>query len=175
MIMLRTWLLAALLALPVTTLATTAPETKRELAERYFSIAGLDATYTDKRKIDAMLQAMIKDMLNATAASMTPDQVSAFNKHMDNMMPSINELVQSYLGRMKPEMVSVITETYTIEELNALIAFYSSPEGRNVVAKSPSIVNGMMAVTNKHSGQLTQELYNILVSHIQAVMTGHIK
>jgi hypothetical protein len=50
---------------------------------------------------------------------------------------------------MIAEMVPLYAETYTLDELRQLIAFYSSPLGQKMLAKMPMLMNRGMEISQR--------------------------
>ena len=143
-----------------------------EKASAYFRLSGMESMYTDKEKVNAMLEGMMNELKQAAAQRMTPAQNQELNRRLAGIMPSVNQVVIDYFARMQPEMIQLLANTYTEEELDALIKFYSSPEGKKIVSKSLTVVRGMTDITQQHSQLLSHEIYTTIISHIQAVMSG---
>ena len=81
------------------------------------------------------------------------DDLSAKLAHLDELAPedrqriaamarqwfADNEAIASWRS-LEPEFVEIYTATFTQDEIDAQIAFYGSPAGQAVLAKSPDLV-----------------------------------
>lgn len=98
----------------------------------------------------AMMRTTIQGM---NLGSADPDHAAAAERWMQDVFSS---------GEFEDAFTKIYEETYTVDELKAMLAFYSSPTGRSVVAKSPEItqktIQQLFAVVNRHIPELKQVL-----------------
>ncbi|MEG2046051.1 MAG: DUF2059 domain-containing protein [Comamonas sp.] len=64
-------------------------------------------------------------------------------------------------AKLKPVMLTAYRETYTQEEVDGQIAFYSSPVGRSVAAKMPVMMQHSMAASQQLMLPLMPQLQQI--------------
>jgi hypothetical protein len=138
-----------------------------ELAQQYFKVAGLDKMYTDKKQIDAAIDGQIKMAEKNLAQRMPPEKLAEFHAALLKTRPSLNASVTQALAKMRPELVQVIAQNYTEQELKALVAFYSSAEGRTIVTKNPAMMSAMMGVSGKYMGPVMQDMQKNLMRALQ--------
>ena len=100
------------------------------------------------------------------------DAATAANLHevLQNTKPALGNIITQNLARMQPEMVQIIAQTYTAQELQALIAFYETPTGKAIVAKNPALLQGITSVVNKYSAVMMQDIEKILRQEVQALI-----
>lgn len=114
-----------------------APASKQAKAEELLQLTHMDRLMT--QMLDQMSMRM-KTTADEQAASMhmTPQQKTLY----DDYQQKLNQLLASNLtwDKMKPVMVQVYSDTYTDQELDGILAFYRSPAGQAMVAKSPELM-----------------------------------
>lgn len=114
-----------------------APASKQAKAEELLQLTHMDRLMT--QMLDQMSMRM-KTTADEQAASMhmTPAQKTLY----DDYQQKLSQLLASNLtwDKMKPIMVQVYSDTYTDQELDGILAFYRSPAGQAMVAKSPELM-----------------------------------
>lgn len=69
----------------------------------------------------------------------------------DRFMQRVTEVMHEEAGwaKLKGPMVEIYTRHYSEEEVQGLIAFYESPLGRSMVAKTPAVMRDSAAVSQE--------------------------
>jgi hypothetical protein len=159
-------LLATFMA--ATAWAAEAPEAERQkLAEDYFRVSGYEDMYNDKKKVEEMISSQMYSLEQSLLPQMTPEQAAEYRRQMAAMRPDINRIIGTTLDAMRPDMIKVVAETYTAEELRAMVAFYSSESGRKIVAKNPQLMNQMMAIGGRHMGGMMKSMQKLVADRMQ--------
>lgn len=160
-------LLALLLALgPMAALA--APVNREKLAEQYFRASGLESAYLDERQLQLVWLRQL-DMIESNLAEKIPgEQRPQLHQFLLSLLPELNAQATDAAQRMRKEMVSVLATTYTDEELKALLAFYSSPVGKRVVAKNEGLASSMGAMVNAYTSVLLKDMQQLVLGKLQA-------
>lgn len=114
-------LLAAALALPA--LAQDDPEARRAAAQRYMQ------SEAQQRMIE---QTLSPDALVAQIGAMTPGLDDAAIRQIAAVA---SEELAPLLPKLEAAMVDAAVETFTVAEIEALDAFYRTPEGIAIAAK----------------------------------------
>lgn len=90
---------------------------------------------------------------NATAEQ--KQQITEFQEQtMDMLMESVKKLL--------PRMDRVFAESYTEAELRAILAFYTSPEGRSMLAKQPQILARLMPEIQEMNRELMARIRSLV-------------
>lgn len=97
-----------------------------DLAQRYFKALNMEQSL--KPMLEMMMGAMIENQLNANP-DLTPLQRGAMLDASKDVMA--DGLVIRMMNRMAPGFAQVLSE----RELEAMVGFYESPEGRSVISK----------------------------------------
>jgi hypothetical protein len=152
---------------------------KRIALALLFSLAVLPAAYaqapTSKQakieeliritKLDQLMGQMSQQMtarMKQTAAqqsarhAFTPEQ----QKAVDDYIAQIEKITQSAVSwdKVKPTIVQVYSETYTDQELDGILAFYHSPSGQALVAKSPQLMTRTMQLVQSQMGEVQPQI-----------------
>jgi uncharacterized protein len=136
--------LAAVLAVAVVTAPAIAPAQEVvtitvtrahvDLAKRYIEVAKLE------RQLDAVTETMhsvaARSMVRELALKPGSTDARAIEVLMDQVGAATAE---SMRPRFMERMAESFAATYSEEELNGLIAFYSSPIGKTITSKSPTL------------------------------------
>lgn len=138
------FVLAALLVLP--TLAHADDASRRAKVEEMIRVTKMDQTLT--QMMDQMAERM-KAMTDRQTANlkMSAEQRKLF----DDYQVHIHQLMADSVSweKLKPLIISSYSETYTDEELDGILAFYHTPAGQALIAKSPQLVSKTMNLVQK--------------------------
>jgi hypothetical protein len=80
--------------------------------------------YADLMEVDKATAEAIQDY----ARNVRPDRRDAFVQHMNRTVDQ---------KKIRAAAVSAMVQVFTLEELNAAVAFWSSPAGRSMIGKLP--------------------------------------
>jgi hypothetical protein len=149
---LRSLLLAGLLALPCPALAETREE-RVAVAEDYVELAlqGFDMA--------AVIETMYQPVLQQVAAggqTLSEEQVAQIRTlYLDTFSEPMTTLMR--------EQSQIMADLMTLAEITALRDFYATPEGRSVLAKLPQLTAAqqpgvMQLINDKMSGLMPQVL-----------------
>jgi len=117
-------------AASATAAAPSANPKSEALARRYLKAIHFESL------MDTMMGAMLP-LITDSAAKQAPNLTAADRaKLTDIVRASMREF---YTPKMIERMVPIYAATFTEAELEAIVAFYESPVGQAVVAKSPSL------------------------------------
>ena len=148
----KSLVLAALLALPLPALAETREE-RVAAASEYVDLA------LQGFAMPAMIETMYQPILQQVAAGgavLTEDQIAKIRQlYLDTFTEPLTKLMHDQAG--------IMADMMTLAEITALRDFYSTPEGKSVMAKLPQLTAaqqpGMMALINdKMTGLMPQVL-----------------
>lgn len=81
----------------------------------------------------------------ATQAGMRPRDREAFDRYMQRVGEVLRE--EASWAQLKEPMVQIYAKHYTEAEVQGLIAFYESPLGRSMTAKTPAVMQDSAAIT----------------------------
>ncbi len=96
------------------------PEARREAAKVYLKVMPLDKTLEQvSASVLAQLPAQARAEAKETLAAINPAPLEAI-------------------------IMDAMIQTFTLDEINAMRAFYASPEGRSILKKMPQFTNAYM-------------------------------
>ena len=100
----------------------------------------------------------MKTMAQRQMASlnMPADQAAAAGESTDQMMNLIKEKLS--WEKLQPLYTKLYSDVYTEEELDGIVAFYSSPAGHAMVAKQPQLMAKSMELIQPLMGNLQAEI-----------------
>ena len=79
------------------------------------------------------------------------------------MREAIVESTRAVFPSMTDRMATLYAEAYTVEELEAIVAFFKSPAGRSMTAKNDQLVANMLPMlANEFGGKLQREMIDRL-------------
>ena len=96
----------------------------RDAAQRYIESQGMQAMMDEMLAPDAMA-----DALRAQFGEQVPEDV------MSQIVVIATDELQDLRPAMEEAMIEAAAETFTLDEIEAQIEFYQSPEGASVIAK----------------------------------------
>ncbi len=136
--------LALLLVLP--TLAHADDASRRAKVEEMIHIT----------KMDQMMSQLMNQMSERMKA-LTTKQTANLNmsadqrKVFDDYQAHIHQIMADSISwdKLKPLIITVYSETYTDEEVDGILAFYRTPAGQALIAKSPQLVAKTMDLVQK--------------------------
>ena len=143
----------ALCLLAVPALAQDADSAKLEAARAYVAT---DAQQTVIRQVAS--PEVIAAQLSAQFPQFTPEQVS-------QLSVIASEELGPMMKEMEEVMVQAVAETFTLKEIEAITAFYSTPEGLALANKTGPLMQAVfsqvgpqMQAAQQRIAQRTQEL-----------------
>ena len=123
----KTGILSALLALALTTFTTPGitsdTDSHRHAVERLFELTRM------QEKIEASVNNVVTMQLNQDPA--LREHEALFRDYMERHI--------GWSGLKEP-LIDMYMQTFTLEELNEMNAFYGSPTGKKMVAKLPELI-----------------------------------
>jgi hypothetical protein len=126
----------------------TAPDAaKLAKAHQLFVVMHLDTTY-------AQMTDQLMASVHASEAQMMPPsgQTPAQKAEQAAFEAKLTNLVMSELSwpKLEPDFAKLYADSYTGEQLDGLIAFYSSPLGQTVLAKTPELLRESSELSQRH-------------------------
>ncbi len=145
----------ALASLLVMLAAGAAPLSADSLAERRAVVQELfDEVLTEQMNnelLDAMLplfRAQLKEQLAAMGIALDAER-------MAKIETIVIEETNSMIDRIMPPSIGIYAEVFTLEELEALLAFYRTPAGASTMRKMPAVVQAMNPLLLREMTALT--------------------
>ena len=146
-------------------------ERRRELAAELLDALDMKTTLAKsfeatKAMIPAQMQQMRKNLPGQGAGAEAAK--AAAEKALEKTMALVAE--EMSWEKMKEDYVAIYADVFTVEEMEALLAFYRSPAGRAFVAKQPELMQRSMEVSQKASLRLMPKLMALQFESIKSAI-----
>jgi hypothetical protein len=140
---------------------------KTAKVEEYFRLARLDASYdqTIALMLNQFWTAISRQIQNSAPQALAPGDV-------DGLKQVLQDVLGEGVGwdKMKPDYVKMYSEAFTEEEMEAIVVFYRSPAGQQLVTKTPEIVSKTVAISQRRMAELQPTLQAAVRNYLQAKM-----
>lgn len=135
------------------------PDPKTAKVERLLALTSADA------QADKTMDQIYR-MVSSNFPSDAPPDVRA---KIEAAQAKVFALIRERMGwqQLKPHYVKMYTELFTDPELDGMIAFYESPAGRAMLAKTPEIMQRTIQLTQGLMAELMPELKRITAESVQ--------
>lgn len=135
--------------------ALTFPATAQQLSKQQKIERILDLTSSESL-IEAVV-GQVRSLLEQIQMNPTPQQKSK----RDDALDKIAKLARERLQKVRPNMVKAYEDTFTDEEIDAMLAWYSSPAGRSTIQKLPAVSASISAIAQTEMNALNDEINKI--------------
>lgn len=132
---------------------------KTAKVEEFLRLTKMDETIRQSMDL-AMHQVKAGVVQQITGAKLSADQEKALGEFQDKVARVISDALA--WEKLKPAYVKLFADTYSETELDDMIAFYKSPTGQSMVAKSPSLMT--------KSGEIAQQRLAAVMPQLQGLM-----
>jgi hypothetical protein len=109
---------------------------------------------TLSEQMDGMFDSMVKKQLEGQ--DVTPEQRQAIEARRKAASDMVKELLS--WDSMESLYLKVYEDTFTQEEIDGMVAFYSSPAGRAVIAKMPLAAKNSLSEMQQRMQQMIPKL-----------------
>ncbi|HEY4357406.1 MAG TPA: DUF2059 domain-containing protein [Acidobacteriaceae bacterium] len=162
----KRWLVLAVVFLTMSLAAHADEASKRAKAAQLMVAMNMERTMTDA-------MAAIRGQVNQAMQSMpgmgqtTPEQ----KKLIDNFQGQVNKLVDAATSWkvLEPQYVDLYAQIYTEQEIDGILAFYQSPAGKALVAKTPELTAKGMVISQRMMADLQPQINALLQQFLQQI------
>lgn len=97
----------------------------------------------------------VENMINETLGALkTNPQLRAILSEQD-----FEVMRSSYnIPELRQKLIEAMVKNFTVEEINAMAAFYATPEGRSIMKKIPQYMSDFMPYVQQQSMKIVQEI-----------------
>lgn len=95
---------------------------------------------------------------------------AAAQRYMENMSAEVRS--PEFLHRFKALFAAEAAKTYTQEEVDALIAFYSTPVGQSVLAKQPQFFERFTPSLTRLTNEITEKHQQSFFNEVRCIAEG---
>ena len=119
--------------------------------------------------VESQTDKMMDQMFKMAVANFPTDAPPEVRAKLEEMQKKVFALISERMSwqKMKPVYVKLYAEVYTDEELDGMIAFFSSPAGRSMTAKSPILMQRSMQVVQSLMGEVLPEIKRITAEAVR--------
>lgn len=119
--------------------------------------------------VDSQTDKMMDQMFKMAVANFPTDAPPEVRAKLEQMQTKVFALISERVSwqKMKPVYVKLYAEVYTDEELDGMIAFFSSPAGRSMTAKSPILMQRSMQVVQSLMAEVLPEIKRITAEAVR--------
>lgn len=121
----------------------------------------LDAVWP---QVEASQRQMVAQM--SSAESLTTEQQAKLDRLMQKSMDSIRRAMA--WEKMEPLYRDIYRQTFTAEDIDAMIDFYGSPAGQKLLDKMPQLVQNTTAGVQKLVAPMLEEMQRDIEAELQA-------
>lgn len=156
-------IVALLSFLPLTISAHADDASKRTKIEELLAILHIDNVSSQiMNNLGRQMQQLSTHQFGATP---TADQ----QKQFDEFQTRVSGLVQQTIGWkvVEPDYVKLYSDAYTEPEIDSFLAFYKSPAGKTLLAKSPDLASKSMTLTQTHMATIEPQLRQMVTDFVK--------
>jgi hypothetical protein len=132
---------------------------------------------TKRAKVQEMLDLLHLDKLMAQMMDVAEQQASAITSHTvgKNLSPQQKSKVDAFQKQLfgyiesqlswkalEPQYVDLYAQTFSEEDIDGMLAFYKSPAGVSMIAKTPELSMKSIALVQKKMLTLTPEIQKMV-------------
>jgi uncharacterized protein len=112
----------------------------------------------------------VKAVLPAVMQSLKPAIVQGrpqIERDYDAVMPMLLESMNARFGELAELLARVYAQNFTVAEMKDLIAFYRSPTGQKLLARTPAITQQSMAAGQQFAVKLFDDLKGRVIEELR--------
>jgi uncharacterized protein len=145
-------------AFAATSMPSADPAVVAATKEMMASMKLRDVMLASLKQADQNMPAQIAASLNAKVdgdATLNAAKKAEMRTKLEKVLPTVTAQVHTMLtdpslvDEMLAEMVPLYAETYTLDEIHQLSAFYASPLGQKMLANMPTLMSRSMEISNR--------------------------
>ena len=124
-------------------------------------LAALDLEETTNR-LEQAQEAQIQTMSEQQLAGVTldDDQQKAFDEFRQKLVDLVR--ASASWKAVEPDFVKLYSDAYSEKEIDGILAFYRSPAGRAMLAKTPELTEGSIAISKQRMAELSPKIQALL-------------
>jgi hypothetical protein len=128
--------------------------TKQMLASMKFRDVMLASLQQADQQMPSQLVASLNAMIDSDA-TLSAEKKAEAHKKLQEALPALTAQMHAIftdatlVDDMLAEMVPLYAETYTLDEIRQLSAFYASPLGQKMLANMPALMSRSMEISNR--------------------------
>ena len=136
---------------------------KRTKIQELFTLLRIDQVSSQfMANINRQMQGLSAHQFGATP---TPEQ----QKQFGDFQTRVTAVVQQAIGwkMLEPDYTKLYSDAYTEPEIDSILAFYRSPAGQTMLAKSPELSNKSLQITQQHMAPVEPQLRQMVADFVK--------
>ncbi|HEY7297135.1 MAG TPA: DUF2059 domain-containing protein [Xanthobacteraceae bacterium] len=109
-------------------------------------------------RMDTLVRSMLPSILQNLRPAFVQGRPKQFVDAFDAMTPVLVEAFGSRIGEMGDQVATVYAQTFSVDEMHQLTAFYRSPVGQKLLEKMPGIVQQTTAIGQAFGRKVAEEM-----------------
>jgi hypothetical protein len=123
----------------------------------------------DLTNANAIIDQVFKQIQTMTASMVTKDATPEQAAKAQQIQAKILDVVKARISwdKLRPAYVQIYSDMFSDDEISGILAFYESPAGRAMLAKTPALISKSMSVVQGQMGDLAPEIERITRESLQ--------
>jgi uncharacterized protein len=109
-------------------------------------------------RFDTQFKAILPTILQTMRPALVQGRPKQYEEAFDATVPVLLEVFGSRAGEMTEQVAAVYGQTFTVDEMRQITAFYRSPTGQKVLEKMPAVVQQTAVLGQTFGRKLQDEL-----------------
>ena len=133
----------------------------------------MDVSEVTMQEIYATIEGMLKQMAETMISQGTPTELAEKMEKslkISTLKKEIN--FDAIEDKLKRRYNSIFSNTYTEEELQALISFYQSPMGKQIIKKQPNLVKLMFPIQGEMLNEIMPKVDQMIMEEMSNLVLG---
>jgi uncharacterized protein len=130
----------------------------RKVREMLAALRLAETTNRLEQAQEAQIQTMSEQQL--AGVTLDDDQQRAFDEFRQKLVDLIR--ASASWKAMEPDFVKLYSDAYSENELDGILAFYRTPAGRAMLAKTPELTKRSIAISQQRMAELTPKIQALL-------------
>jgi hypothetical protein len=163
----KRWIAIFVVVMGLAPLGARADEaSKTAKVKELFAVMHMDHSLDRMRS--AMQQQVQATAKNASGAEqMTPEKTKIQQEYVDNSMKVVDENFGWPV--LEPAYLKLYADTFTEAELDGILAFYKSPAGQSLLAKTPELSGGVMQIVHSRMSDFQPKMQALQQLYVKAI------
>jgi uncharacterized protein len=109
-------------------------------------------------RFDTQFKAILPTILQTMRPALVQGRTKQYEEAFDATVPVLLEIFGSRAGEMTEQVAAVYGQTFTVDEMRQITAFYRTPAGQKVLEKTPAVVQQTAVLGQAFGRKLQDEL-----------------
>jgi uncharacterized protein len=109
-------------------------------------------------RFDTQFKAILPTILQTMRPALVQGRPKQYEEAFDATVPVLLEVFGSRAGEMTEQVAAVYGQTFTVDEMRQITAFYRTPAGQKVMEKMPAVVQQTSVLGQAFGRKLQDEL-----------------